>query len=479
MSIVGLGASGKAAALLALNQGMTVYVSELSTHARVAARARELQALGADVQLGGHDFDRIQSSEVVVVSPGIPQDAEVLRELRNRGVRWIAEPEFAVRFYQGSLIAVTGTNGKTTTAVLIDHLLNTAGMDSALGGNVGGGLAPPASELALRRPAPEWYVLEVSSFQLADTVRFAPDIGVLTNLGIDHLDRYPDVAAYHRDKSHLFDRATDASRWVLNGEDRAVLELARPASGRRFLFRRDPPGPARESGDAGGDEWVAAFLSDGILTLQVTGNGEPEPLLSREELPLLGSHNVLNALAAGITARLAGASPEEIRDGLRSFRPIPHRLEPVAEAGGILWVNDSKATNVAAATSAMESLDRPLIVLLGGKDKGEDFGPLARPIRSRARAVVVYGEAAPRLERELGEALRSLGEEEERTVPPMVRVDEGFDAAVAVGASLAQPGDAVLLAPACSSFDLFEDYEERGRRFSDLARRGVRREGGG
>ena len=204
LSIVGLGASGLAAAQLALNKGRKVYVSDVTTDARASARARELEALGADVQLGDHDLGRIAASELVVVSPGIHPDSPVLGGLRDLGIRWISEPEFAVRFHQGSLIAITGTNGKTTTATLTAHLLRSAGVDAGLGGNVGGGIAPAASELALHRPPHAWWVLEMSSFQLGGTELFSPDIGVLTNLAPDHLDWYPDVASYFADKARMF-----------------------------------------------------------------------------------------------------------------------------------------------------------------------------------------------------------------------------------------------------------------------------------
>lgn len=476
VSILGLGASGISAARLALTKGESVYVSEISTDARVAAGARELELLGARVQLGAHDLDRIQASRLVVVSPGIPPDAPVLRALRDRGVRWISEPEFAVRFYQGSLIAVTGTNGKTTTATLTSHILEHAGISAALGGNVGGGMAPPASELALLDPPPAWYVLEMSSFQLADTVTFAPEIGVVTNLAPDHLDRYPDMAAYFADKARLFQNATRDSRWVLNGEDSATLALPGAAPGVRCHFTWDPPrlGASQDQGA----EAPAAYLREGVLTLSLgsTGGGAPgveERLIPRSEFSLLGRHNVLNALAAALAARLAGAEPEGIRAGLRTFRSLPHRLEPVANRGGVLWVNDSKATNVAAAVGALASLECPVVLLLGGKDKGEDFRPLAGAMRGRVRAAILYGAASERLRGELLEGLDSAEVAVSAGGPSLHQVEGGLDAAAALAGSLAKPGDAVLLAPACSSFDEFENYEARGRRFSELAARSL------
>ena len=468
VSIIGLGASGLAAAHLALERGRKVYVSDISTDVGAAARARELGALGADVELGAHDLERIAASELVVVSPGIRPDSPVLEGLRGRGVRWISEPEFAVRFHQGSLIAVTGTNGKTTTATLTAHLMREAGLDVGLGGNVGGGIAPAASDLARRTPPHAWWVLEMSSFQLAGTELFSPDIGVLTNLAPDHLDWYPDVASYFADKARMFRNGTPASRWVVNGDDAGALALGRRASGELHLFTA---GDGRSAG-AGSPEWaaereeghVSAFVKDGVLTLSIR---REESLLPREELRLVGEQNIMNALAAALAARLAGAEAGGIRQGLTTFAPLPHRLEPIGERHGVLWINDSKATNVASTLAAIRSLDRPLVLLLGGKDKGEDFRPLAGPLPGKVRAAVVYGQAAERIARELSEGLTEVSSASD---PVVARLDEGFDAAVALGASLARPGDALLLAPACSSYDEFKNYEERGRRFGELFR---------
>ena len=470
VSIIGLGVSGNAAARLALEKGEGVYVSDISTDALTAARARELEAMGAGVQLGCHDVQRIAASQLVVVSPGVPADASVLHELRARGVRWISEPEFAVRFHKGALIAVTGTNGKTTTAVLTAHLLRASGIDARLGGNVGAGIAPPASELALREAPTDWWVLEMSSFQLRDTQSFSPDVGVLTNLASDHLDRYADTASYFADKARLFRNATGTSRWVVNGDDPAALEMASGAEGDLCPFVSAPPGP--ETDDESEQPTVSAFVREGILTLKVRENPDSacpeEPLVPRKELRLLGQHNVMNALAAALTARLAGADANGICEGLVSFKPLPHRLEPIGQRNGVLWVNDSKATNVAAAISALRSLDRRVVLILGGKDKGEDFHPLAAALLRKTRAVVIYGEAGVRLARELSEALSV--EATDTGVPVLVTIDEGFDRAVAAAGSLSRAGDVVLLSPACPSFDLFDGYEARGRQFTHLAR---------
>jgi len=357
-------------------------------------------------------------------------------------VRWISEPELAVRFYSGQLIAVTGTNGKTTTTLLIAHLLREGGLRAAAGGNVGGGLAPAASDLALLDEPPDWYVLEMSSFQLAGVDRFRPDIGVVTNLSPDHLDYYESVDDYFADKARLFQNAGPESRWVLPHGDAAVAGLAGDAEGRRYTFG----GPAGEA-DAGVDR--------GFLWLAVD---EPaQPLMPASELPLLGTHNVLNALAAAVAARLAGLSPDAIARGLRSTRPLPHRMQPVADSDGVLWVNDSKATNVAATLSALASVDRPVVLLLGGKDKGESFAPLADGMRGRVRCALSYGAAGARIAREVGDAV------------PLELMGTDFRAVAARAVEIARPGDMILLSPACSSFDMFDSYEHRGRTFAALA----------
>ncbi len=446
ISILGLGASGVAAARLALHKGGEVHVSDWRAEPSASTRGNELRDLGARVELGQHDLERVARADTVVVSPGISPDAPVLQALRARGVRWISEPEFAFRFLHGSLIAVTGTNGKTTTAALTAHLLQQSGVRVGLGGNIGAAFGPPASELALLEPAPEWCVLEVSSFQLADIDTFRPDIGVVTNLAPDHLDRYGSLEAYYADKGRLFENATPDTRWVLNQDEPQVGALAGEAPGRRFRFSlADAPG-------------ADAFFREEALWLGEEDDAPSGPLLSRDALPLLGRHNVANALAAALAARLAGAEKPALASALKSFRALPHRLEPVGERGGVRWVNDSKATNVAAAAGALASLPGPLVLLLGGKDKGEDYAPLRRALHPGVRAAVLYGQARGRLAGALKGAV------------PLTVAEGSFEKAVEAGAELAREGDLLLLSPACSSFDMFENYEARGRRFAELAR---------
>jgi UDP-N-acetylmuramoylalanine--D-glutamate ligase len=340
-------------------------------------------------------------------------------------------------------IAITGTNGKTTTTALVAHLLRAAGFAAEAAGNIG----RPLADIAVRGDRYEWLAIEVSSFQLHDSPHFAPDIGILTNLAPDHLDRYRAVADYYADKRQLFRNATDANVWVLNGDDPAVLELATGAKGRRLLFSLARPADGwfdrRKGGPGGG--------GGGRLRL-----GEKGPaLVARAELGLLGDHNVANALAAALAVHQAGVAPGVIAEGLRSFRALPHRLEPVREVDGILWINDSKATNIASTVVAVEAMDRPFVLLLGGRHKGEPYTRLGPLLKERCRLVIAYGESGPLVERDL------------RGQVPLER-GTTFEDVVARARRTARAGDAVLLSPACSSYDMFKNYEERGSTFRKL-----------
>jgi UDP-N-acetylmuramoylalanine--D-glutamate ligase len=396
----------------------------------------------------GHDFapDAIArgAAALVVDHPlglGVPEVIvpDVRAAMAPAAARLAGDPTARLK-----VIGITGTNGKTTVTSLVEHLLRGAGIDAVAGGNIGTAL----SELALREPQPAWSVAEVSSFQLAGIRGFAPDIGVLTNLAPDHLDWYDDVESYYADKARLFVNATDGSRWILNAEDDRARELIGGAPGTRFYFRV-ATGPESE------DE-LGGWLSTGELLIR-TEPGTTETVGDAADLQILGPHNVANALAASLVARLAGATAVQIADGLRTFRAPAHRLEPVGEASGVLWVNDSKATNIASTRVAVRGMSRPTVLLLGGKHKGEPYTELLADL-GRVKAIVAYGEAAGLIEADLAGKAR------------VERVDGPFEAAVARAREIARDGDAILLSPACSSFDMFRNYEERGARFAALAR---------
>jgi UDP-N-acetylmuramoylalanine--D-glutamate ligase len=436
VAVIGLGKSGTAATRLLVREGVRVYASDASPAPYAGAAAETLRSLpGVEVELGRHDAAKIRAAAGVVVSPGVPPDAPPLVAARAAGVPIVSELDLGFRGLSGvRCIAVTGTNGKTTTTALIAHLLVQAGLRAEAAGNIG----RPLTDVALAAEPPQWLAVEVSSFQLHDSPHFAPEIGVLTNLAPDHLDRYPDVAAYYADKRLLFRNAMDDNVWVVNGDDPAALELAAAARGRRVRFSLRGPG----------DGWYDA--AERSLRL---GGGE---LLRRDALRLLGLHNVANALAAALAVQEAGIGPAAIAEGLRTFRPLPHRLEPVGEVNGVRWINDSKATNVASTVVAIEAMDRPFVLLLGGRHKGEPYTSLVPLLRPRCRLVVAYGEAGPLVEHDLGGRV------------PLERGGD-FDDVVARARRAARPGDAVLLSPACSSYDMFANYEERGATFRRLA----------
>jgi UDP-N-acetylmuramoylalanine--D-glutamate ligase len=442
VGVLGLARSGQAAARLALATGRAVFASDMGDDDAVRAAAEQIRRLGGSAETGGHTVARLAECDLLVVSPGIPPDAPILRDDRLAHVPWTSELEFAYQHLASPVIAVTGTNGKTTVTLWAAHLLAESGVTAVAAGNVG----LPLSEVALRDPAPDWVVAEASSYQLGRVETFAPRIGALTNLAPDHLDRYPDVESYYADKAHLFDRADADSVWVLNGEDAAVLGLAGDAPGRRLLFRVSSPPDQGEDG-----AWV-----DEDRRLMLRTDGEDEVLVRESELRLLGGHNCANALAAALVAHAATGDVVALRQGLRSFPPLPHRLEPLGTVGEVLWVNDSKATNVASARVAVESMDRPTVLLLGGRHKGESYGDLAEALRGRVRTVIAYGEAADRIRADLS------------AVVQVDAVTGSFRDVVRRAAALAVPGDTVLLAPACASFDMFRDYEDRGRQFTAL-----------
>lgn len=432
--MLGLGRTGDAVCRWLTDQGVRVYASDSDDREELHAVAARLRTRAVCVELGAHDLDRITRAAAVVVSPGIPPDIPVLIAARDAGVEIVAELDLAARaLVDAKLIVVTGTNGKTTTTALIAHLLTTAGIDAEAAGNIG----RPLIAVAARPSLPEWVVAEASSFQLHDSPHLKPSIGVLTNLAADHLNRYRTLAEYYADKRCLFQNASDQSVWILNGDDAAVRDLAEGVPGRRCWWSLDRP--------------VDAWLDRSTNALVLDG----ETLLPRAGLPLLGDHNVENALAAVLAADAAGVSRQALAAGLGSFRPPPHRLEPIRETNGVLWINDSKATNVASASAALRAMDRPYIWLAGGRGKGELFAPLAPDLAGRCRRVIAFGETAV----VLAAALRD-------TVP--VEVVATLHHAVARARALADAGDAVLLSPACASFDQFRHFEHRGDEFRQL-----------
>jgi UDP-N-acetylmuramoylalanine--D-glutamate ligase len=436
VAVIGLGRSGTAATRALEQQGCRVYASDIGDSEALRATAASLSGPMVSVDLGSHDLDRIARAVVVIASPGVPPSAPPLQSARNAGVDILAELDLAAMMLEDArLIVVTGTNGKTTTTALIAHCLAEGGSPEIAAGNIG----LPLVEVAALSEHPRWLAVEASSFQLHDAPHLHPAVGVLTNLSPDHLDRYPNEAAYYGDKRNLFRNAAAESVWVVNGDDMRALELATHALGKHRHWSLE--GPA----DASYDRSSGRLLLDGEL------------LLDRKDLSLLGDHNVANALAAALAVAATGEDRGAIANGLRTFRSLPNRLEPVREVDGVLWINDSKATNVSSAVVAVKAMENPFVLLAGGRPKGDSYEPLASLLTQRCRTVVAYGEARKRLAAELAESV------------PVEQI-ERFEDAVSVAARLARPGEVVLLSPACASFDQFENYEERGAEFVRLVR---------
>jgi UDP-N-acetylmuramoylalanine--D-glutamate ligase len=440
--VIGLGRSGAGASRLLRARGYHVYACDDGASPKLSDVARELTALGVSVQVGGHDAERIARAALVVISPGVPPDAPALVAATRASRPVVSEIEIALRYMPNvRYVAVTGTNGKTTTTALIGELLRGLGVSAPDAGNIG----TPLSEIALADPQPDWVSLELSSFQLHDTPSIAPTVGVLTNLSADHLDRYASVGEYFADKALLFRNATSQSRWVLNADDPASLDMARGVAGEQLHFSI-----ARQA-----DAWYDR-TADSLVVLDA-------PLLPRADLHLLGDHNVANALGGALAVMAASSefrTPQArgtIADTLRSFRAMPNRLEVVGEWNGIEWINDSKATNVASTLVAVQGMTRPTVLLLGGRHKGEPYTALAGPIAQHVRHVIAFGEAAPIVQHDLAGAVA------------LTRIDGTFEEVISAARGVAARGDAVLLSPACSSYDMFNNYVERGQRFRELA----------
>ncbi|HVC00160.1 MAG TPA: UDP-N-acetylmuramoyl-L-alanine--D-glutamate ligase [Candidatus Dormibacteraeota bacterium] len=438
--VVGLERTGLETALFCLARGARVTASERRGEDAVGETARRVREAGASVELGGHLPATFLEQDLIVPSPGVPLGIEPLAAARARGIPVWSEIELASRFLRGRLLAITGSNGKTTTTLLAAHILRQAGRKVLVGGNVG----TPLISLVQQSDEDTITVAEVSSFQLeAIADGFRPGVAALLNVTPDHLDRHVSMETYSLAKARIFQNQQPDDAAVVNADDPGAAALM-PERPRQFRFSR------REAVDAG------ACLDDGRLVFRSAGHAVG--LLHRADILLPGEHNVENVLAAACIAVLAGVAPEAIREAVRGFPGVEHRLEFVARIAGVSYYNDSKATNVDAALKSIAAFRGNLLVILGGKDKGGDFSLLSAPLAERARLVLLIGAAAPKIAGQLGGAapVESAGTLERA-------VERAFERA--------RPGDTVLLAPACASFDQFRDYEDRGRVFKGLVRR--------
>jgi UDP-N-acetylmuramoylalanine--D-glutamate ligase len=437
--VVGLGKSGLSAALFLRKQGAQVTVSDTRSSAALAGEIPALMEAGIMVEAGGHGLLTFRRQDLIVVSPGVPLDTPEVKQVMAFGLPVIGELELASRYLHGKVIAITGSNGKTTTTSLVGKIFADAGMSAQVGGNIG----LPVIELIEKSTAKTVNVLEVSSFQLETVVDFHPQIAAILNLTPDHLDRHGNFENYAAAKEKIFARQTAEDALVLNADDRAVQMCAGKSKARVFWFS--------------GTKVVrqGAFVRDGVVAFIAKEGGTTEPIIPVNEIRLKGAHNIENVLAAVCMARVAGVSAESIRTAVATFPAVEHRLEFVAEIAGVAYYNDSKATNVDATMKAVASFDGGIHLILGGKDKNSDYTLLAPLLRERVKAVYTIGSAAEKIERQLAGVVKMV------TAGTM-------KVAIAAAAEAALTGETVLLAPACSSFDQFENYEHRGRVFRDL-----------
>ncbi|HWY02059.1 MAG TPA: UDP-N-acetylmuramoyl-L-alanine--D-glutamate ligase [Candidatus Acidoferrum sp.] len=436
--VVGLGKSGVASALFLKAHGASVTVSDTKSGDDLRNEIPVLLDHGITVETGGHGDRTFRGQDLIVVSPGVPVDAPPLVQARALGEAVIGEIELAAQFLPGPIIAITGSNGKTTTTTLTGEIITAAGFPTLVGGNIG----TPAISLAERAQDDTVIVLEVSSFQLETIRMFRPKVAVVLNVTPDHLDRHRTFEAYVDAKARMFENQQGEDFAVLNEDDPTCVTMAARTRAQVFWFSRQK------------EVQQGTWVRDGNIVFR-DGAGQRE-IMQVSEIPLKGAHNLENALAAVCAGALMGCAPDKIRQAVRDFKAVEHRLEFVATIRGVDYYNDSKATNVDATIKALESFPANIHLILGGKDKGSDYTVLNDLLRERVKHVYTIGAAAAKIESQI------KGVE--------VVHAETLENAIRKANSVAQPGDVVLLAPACASFDQFKNYEHRGRVFKEIVR---------
>ena len=437
--VVGLGKSGRSAALFLRSRGAEVTVSDVRSAEQLASEIPALLEAGITVESGGHGMHTFHSQDLIVVSPGVPIDTPELVQAKALGLHIIGELELAARFLKGKILAVTGSNGKTTTTTLLGEILASAGLHTLVGGNIG----VPVISLIDESTEASWSVLEVSSFQLETTEEFRPAIAVILNITPDHLDRHGSFENYAGAKERIFAAQSGDDRLVLNADNPRAAAAAVRSRARVFWFSVEHPVSP------------GAWLENGYLVYRASEGDATESIMPLSEIPLKGAHNIENVLAAVCAARLANVPAAAIRRVVESFQAVEHRLEYVATRKGVEFYNDSKATNVDATAKAIAAFNGGIHLILGGKDKGSPYTVLNELLRERVRAVYTIGAAAAKIESELRGVVTILS-------------CETLEKAVAAAAQAARNREVVLLAPACASFDQFENYEQRGRFFKQL-----------
>ncbi len=435
--VVGLARTGVATARFLLEKGASVKVSEMKLPEELKAALEALRGLPVEWEMGGHTFPFFLDAELIVVSPGVPMDIQPLRQARKKGIPVISEIELAFWFLQRPMIAITGTNGKTTTTTLIGEMLRASGKSAFVGGNIGNPLinfvAGPQEE--------KWAVVEVSSFQLEGIEKFRPFVAVLLNITEDHLDRYPSFHDYGEAKGRIFQNQERKDYAVLNADESLTFQFAHRVQSQVVLFSRERSVP------------VGCFLERGAILFQ-GADGQRERF-GLDRMKIRGAHNLENFMAAIATCKICGCRRQALQKLIDEFEGLEHRLEWVRDIDGVKFFNDSKGTNVGSVVKSLLSFEEPILLIAGGRDKEGDYGPLKDLIAEKVKGMALIGEARERIFGVLGGLTET------------VKVGS-LEEAVHWAWSKARPGDVVLLSPACSSYDMFQNYQERGKRFKAI-----------
>ncbi|EFI73042.1 MULTISPECIES: UDP-N-acetylmuramoyl-L-alanine--D-glutamate ligase [Segatella] len=436
--VLGAGESGAGAAILAKKEGFDVFVSDMS---KIKDKYKKmLEDHQIEWEEGQHTEEKILNADEIIKSPGIPKEAPMIQKIINKGIHIISEIEFAGRYTDAKMICITGSNGKTTTTSLIYHIFKTAGYDAGLAGNIGNSLA-----LQVAEEPHEYYIIELSSFQLDNMYDFRANIAILLNITPDHLDRYDNKFENYADaKMRILQNQTQEDSFIYWNDDPVIQKELNKF---KITGRACPFSEIKEKN-------VIGYIEDGKYIIE-----HPTPFcMEQDDMSLTGKHNIYNSLAAGIAADIAGIKKEDIHKGLSSFPGVEHRLEKVCKVDGVQYINDSKATNVDACWYALESMKTPTILILGGKDKGNDYSQIYDLVKEKCRGLVYLGAD----NKKLHENFDQFG------IP--VKDTHGMKECVQACRDLAQPGDTVLLSPCCASFDLFKNMEDRGEQFKTLVR---------
>jgi UDP-N-acetylmuramoylalanine--D-glutamate ligase len=440
-SVLGAARSGIAVAALLRAHRARVFVSDRAPAEKMAEAKKRLDALGVESEFGANS-ERALEAQTIVISPGVPSNAPLVEEAVRRGLAVVSEVEVASWFCRGQIVAITGTNGKTTTVTLLGRILEDAKLPVAVGGNIGTAFA----EIAERVPANGTAVLEISSFQLDHIRSFRPRVAAILNITPDHLDRYGGSFERYIDaKCRIFDNQGSGDHLIYNADDTPTAEA---------VARRAPAGVNLHPFSLRRPENNGAFLRNGHLV--VSAGGKETDVIALNEISIRGSHNHANAMAAALAAMILGVPTSSLRATLRNFKGVEHRLEFVRELDGVQYVNDSKGTNVDSVWYALQSFDRPIVLLLGGRDKGNDYTRLEELVRRNVHHIIAIGESAGTVQRAFA------------GIVPVEVCTEGMEQAVRTARAAARPGEVVLLSPACASFDWFANYEERGRVFKAM-----------